>query len=265
MIDYSLPKFISTIRNVYRLTYPKVKHNTSLTTELKNSVQPFIIYSSGANDLMKLIGTDPFSVIRHYKKRDKEPNFYYSLNQVVKFELVDDVICKIKDNLKLINSYNPNTIVFVLGAYIPTSLKATEMKKFRDLIIRYNDKLKDTCSECKAIYIDINEIGERYSKKKYSFHISTKGHKELSKILINSIDHYSKNVNSNNNDINSSNYDNSGLIGIIQDIEKKFIEYKNNSIEIENFRFQEIRKEFINELEVLNYINRINRGDNNEN
>lgn len=265
MIDYSLPKFISTIRNVYRLTYPKVKHNTSLTTELKNSVQPFIIYSSGANDLMKLIGTDPFSVIRHYKKRDKEPNFYYSLNQAVKFELVDDVICKIKDNLKLINSYNPNTIVFVLGAYIPTSLKATEMKKFRDLIIRYNDKLKDTCSECNAIYIDTNEIGERYSKKKYSFHISTKGHKELSKILINSIDHYSKNVNRNNNDINSSNYDNSGLIGIIQDIEKKFIEYKNNSIEIENFRFQEIRKEFINELEVLNYINRINIGDNNEN
>ena len=255
MIDYSLPKCISNIRNIYRLTYPKVKYNKKITTELKNSFQPFIIYSSGANDLMKLIGTDPFSVIKQYKRRDREPNFYYSLGQATKFELVDDVISRIKDNLKLINSYNSNTIIFVLGLYIPTSLEKTEMKNFRDLIVEYNNKLKNTCTECNAIYIDTNEIGKRYNKKNYNFHISTEGHRELSKILINSIDFY-RTKNSKIDDINCDNYDNTGLIGILHDVETMFKEYKNNNKE-KNFRVQEIEKEFINELEVLNYVNNV--------
>ena len=255
MIDYSLPKFISNIRNVYRLTYPKVKHNKRLTTELKNSTKPFIIYSSGANDLMKLIGTDPFSVTRHYKRRDKKPNFYYSLNQATKFELVDDVICQIKDNLNLINSYNSNAIIFVLGAYIPTTLKNEKMRIFRDLIKRYNNKLERICVEHKAIYIDTNEIGEKYSRKKYSFHISTKGHRELSKILINNINYYTKRE-SENKVVSSYDYDNSGLIGILQDVNKIFIKNMTENPERETFRNREIEKEFLNEMEVLTYINK---------
>ena len=255
MEDYSLPKFISYIRNIYRLTYPKVKNNARLTTELKNSIQPFIIYSSGANDLMKLIGTDPFSIISHYKKRNKEPNFYYSLNQATKYELVDDVVSEIKKNLELINSYNSNARIIVLGAYIPVSLEEKEMKKFRDLIIRYNNALKNACTEYNAIYIDTNEIGKKYSKKKYSFHVSTKGHRELSKIIMDSINLYSKNTIRNPNH-SSNNYDNSGLIGIIQDIEKKYKKHSENNSSTKEFRFLEVEKEFINELEVMNYINR---------
>ena len=253
MIDYSLPKFISYIRNVYRLTYPKVNRNMNLTTELVSNVNPFVIYSSGANDLMKLIGTDPFSVIRHYKKKNEDPHFDYSLKQADKYELINDVISKIKNNFELIKSYNSSAVIFVLGLYIPTSLEQEEMKPFRDMIIEYNTKLKKLSDECGAAYIDTNDIGKKYSRKKYSFHISTRGHKELSKVLINNIDSYSKCIN-NKEFTSSGNYDDSGLSGVINDIKNMYDEYKNNNVENNGFRVKEIENEFINELEVLNCV-----------
>lgn len=254
MIDNSFPAFISYIRNIYRLTYPKVNRNMNLTAELVSNVNPFVIYSSGANDLMRAVGTDPFSVLRHYRIKDYDPHFDYSLNQAGNHELIDGVINMVKKNFELIKSYNSSVVIFALGLYIPTSLEQVEMKPFCDMIIEYNTKLKKLCHECGVVYIDTNDIGKKYSRKKYSFHISTRGHKELSKILIQNIDSYSKRINSNEY-VSSDNYDDGGVVGVIGDIKNMFEDYKNSNINNDIFRVKEIEKEFIDELEVLSFVN----------
>ena len=258
MIDYHLPVFISKIRNVYRLTYKKVRKNINITEELIKSKNPIVIYSSGSNDLMQIIGTDPLSVIKHYKTRNKRPNFYYSVNKAKNLKIVDDIIIKIESNLKNIYSYNNNCTIVIIGSYIPYSLKREEMKDFIKLINKYNSSLELLCKKYNAIYIDTNDIGSKYNKKEYNFHISTKGHKQLAKIILEEINRkcmvVSKTINFKNNE-----FDDTGIDGIINDLNSIIVDYEEKRKEKnsnEDTRNKEILKEYLNEIEVLKYVSK---------
>ena len=253
MIDYSLPKFLSKIRNIYRLTYKKPKNNKRLTTELINNSHPFVIYSSGANDLMQLIGTDPYSVIVHYKKRNEKPNYNYALNNVKDNKILKQVIDRINNNFAMIKKFNINSTLIVLGAYIPLSLREHRMADFKALIDNYNIELRKLCSDNNAIFIDTNEIGYKYNTSKNNFHISTKGHKHLAHLIMNSIAESIQEKTAETN--TTAECDNLGLKGIIQDIDKMYEDFKNRK-ELPEFRYNEINNEFINELEVLTNIKR---------
>lgn len=252
MNDYHLPKFISQIRNIYRFIYKKNSNNLKIRNQLIHSTQPIIIYSSGANDLMRLIGTDPLSIISHYKNREKTQNFNYSVNQAKDLDNVSTVIKNIEDNLKSIYYYNSSSICIVLGSYIPFSLQNDKMKIFTNLIEYYNNSLKNLCKKYNAVYIDTHEIGLKYNKSKFNFHISTKGHKELSKIILYNIN--DKILNSRENLIENFkiNVDDNGLTGILYDINTLFQKCKEKKIE--SFRYEEIINEYLNEIEILNYV-----------
>lgn len=257
MIDYHLPVFISKIRNIYRFVYKKTNENIKITDELIQSKNPIIIYSSGSNDLMQMIGTDPLSVISHYKNRHVKPNFNYSVNMAKKTEIIDLVLKKIDNNLQRIYSYNNKSIILILGNYIPYSLRKDEMKDFLKLIEEYNNHLKQLCNKYNAVYIDTNEIGLKYNKRKYNFHISTKGHKELANIILKAIDN--NKLDKKIPIIEKMKFDDKGISGIINDMNLIISEYKTKNIcedYFEKIRYNEVLNEYLNEIKVLEDINR---------
>ncbi len=181
MVDLKLPKFISGVGNVYRKIYaPSPEdNNIHITTALKEAFEPTVIYSSGVNNLMREIGNNPFAIKRDYKQRNVKPNYNYTLIKTKKAQTLNNVIDSISMNLENILKINGNADVYMLGAYIPASLREAEMDIFIDLIIRYNCRLEKLCEDYHITFIKTHAIGSKFNHNKGNFHISKHGHDML--------------------------------------------------------------------------------------
>lgn len=155
-----------------------------LTTALKDSKEPIVIYSSGVNNLMCDVGNKPFSVSKDYKDRGKRYNYDYTLEKVNNPNTLNKVMDGIDKNFYNLLSINNRSDIFALGSYNTASLGSGDMKIFRDLILAYNESLTSLCNNYHITYINTNEIGNMYNKSKANFHINTKGGIALAETIL---------------------------------------------------------------------------------
>lgn len=184
--DFHLPKFLGQIGNAYRLIYtPQVgDEKVKIATELKSAIEPTVIYSSGVNNLMREMSANPFGIRRDYKTKDQRPNYYYTLKKSKDPKVLKSIIEGIMRNYDSILEINPKTDIYTLGAYIPKSLQIEEMNIFRDLILEYNEKLKELNREYNGTYVDTEEVGKKFNNSEANFHISTAGHNALANYIL---------------------------------------------------------------------------------
>jgi len=189
MEDIGLPKCFGQLGQVYRLIYTPKKgdENIRIATSLKASEEPILIYSSGANDLMREIASNPFCISRDYKKRNETPNYNYTLDKVSDPKTLKKVITSIKNNYETILGINDQTDVYALGIYVPKSLQSEAMEPFRELIMAYNEELKNLTHQYDMTYIDTEEVGQKYNESKSNFHITTAGHNALTNHILSQI------------------------------------------------------------------------------
>lgn len=186
MIDLKLPKFIGQVGNVYKLIYnPNYgDENIRITTVLQESVEPTLIYSSGVNNLMREIGSNPFTIKNDYKLRNKKPNYNYALEKASNPYTLKKVLNGIEVNFDNILSINDKTDIYTLGAYVPKSLEIKDLEIFRDLVLIYNEELERLCKLYSITFIDTQEVGKKYNGSTNNFHISTKGHNALADTIL---------------------------------------------------------------------------------
>ncbi|MDO5568987.1 MAG: hypothetical protein Q4G04_02585 [bacterium] len=230
MFDIKLPKAFGKIGNIYRLIYTPQNGDNQIriSTSLKNSTEPIMIYSSGVNNLMREVGANPFGIKKAYKRRDKSPNYYYTLEKTKDPKTLTKVINAIDRNFNTIFSINEDTDIYTLGAYIPKSLQNEEMNIFRDLIINYNDKLQDLCRIYGITFIDTANVGNIYNNSNTNFHISTAGHNALANYILGYI-YQNKIKNKEDKNVNQSKdldvITNKGALGVIA---LTSLDYKNS-------------------------------------
>ncbi len=189
MEDFHLPKFLGQIGNVYKLIYnPQAGDGKiKITTELRKVEEPTVIYSSGVNNLMREMSANPFGIKKDYKTRDTRPNYYFTLERSKDPNALKSVIEGIMRNYDSILGINSKTDIYTLGAYIPKSLQTEEMNIFRDLILEYNEKLRELNKEYNGTFIDTEEVGKKFNNSEANFHISTAGHNALANYILGSM------------------------------------------------------------------------------
>ena len=196
MVDFHLPKLLGQVGNVYKMVYP-ISHedkNIKLTTSLKRAEEPIMIYSSGVNNLMREVGNNPFQIKGDYQKREKSPRYNYTLEQSKNPSTLIKVMDGIKKNYETILSINHKTDIYTLGAYIPKSLEIEELNIFRELIIAYNEELKNLCQKYGTTFIDTEKVGKTYNKSEVNFHITSAGHNALANYILNCIYENKENI-----------------------------------------------------------------------
>lgn len=184
--DLKVPTNLSRLANVYKLVY-KVKENDKnihITTALQNANEPTIIYSSGTNNLMREIDSDPFSIKKQYKLKDIYPNYYYIQSKAKDPKILTKVFDGIRSNFDNLLAINSKSDIYTLGAYIPKSLEKEDMQIFRDLIYKYNETLNEICKSYQINYIDTNQVASDHIYKENNFHIDSYGHKTLANYIL---------------------------------------------------------------------------------
>lgn len=196
MSNNHLPKILGKVGYLYKVcAIPKSGDaDIFLTSTLEESKEPIIIYSSGANNLMREVGNNPFSISKDYKDRNRRPNYYCTLRKASNLNTIKNVMKGIDKNFYNLLSINDKSDIFALGSYIPASLRSEEMKAFQDLILEYNERLESLCDCYHITYINTDEIGNRYNNSKANFHINTKGQIALAETILDAI--YDKKFNS---------------------------------------------------------------------
>ena len=220
MTDIGLPKFLGKVGNAYRLIYTPKKgdEKINISTSLKETQEPVMIYSSGVNDLMREVGANPFGIKRDYKARDKKPNYYYTLEKTSNPETLKKVMDAMKRNYDTILGINSKTDIYTLGAYIPKSLQSEEMNIFRDLVIAYNEELTNLCKQYGITFVDTEEVGKKYNNSESNFHISTAGHNALANYILGYIYHnkFEANNSTERKNISPIEITNKGAQGVIE-------------------------------------------------
>ena len=186
MTDLGLPKKLGTIGNVSKLLYKPTSGDKEkrISTLLKNTEEPIMIYSSGVNNLMREVGSNPFAIKNDYKQRNKKPNYYYTLAKTENPRTLKKVINSIERNYENILDINPKTDIYTLGAYIPKALTKEELKIFKELVLKYNEELERISKEYQITFIDTEEVGKKYNQSSNNFHISSAGHNALANYIL---------------------------------------------------------------------------------
>lgn len=193
MQDFHMPKFLGKVGYVSKMLYRPQKGDDKilLTNTLIESKEPIVVYSCGANDLMREGWNNPFRIGKDYKNRDKNFNYDYTLCKLQDPKSVKRVIGRVEGNINNILSLNSNADIFTLGLYIPKSMQCDGMEVFNDAITAYNEYLMELCNKYKLSYVDTEENGKEYNKSNVNFHVSTAGHNALSREIIDKL-HYKK-------------------------------------------------------------------------
>ena len=257
MKDLHLPKFLGQVANIYKFVY-KIDDSDcriKLADSMKYYKEPIIIYSSGVNDLMRAVGSNPFSIKKIYKDRFTRPNYFYTLDKSTNPKTLNIVIDSVEKNFEKIYSINNNSDIYTLGAYIPKSLNSDEMNIFRDLVIRYNDKLSNLCTKYGVTFIDTETIGEKYNNSEFNFHVNSTGHNQLANEILKQI--YNK-IDSKDTKkyphIDETPISNKGALGVMEACQ---LDYENtiynaeNEIGFASKRLFDIAKEHKRETEIF--------------
>lgn len=184
--DLHLPKSLCALGYLYFLTnHPsKQDQNIYLTASLQEAIEPTVIYSSGVNNLMREIGSNPASIKHDFHRRHDKPNYGYTLVKTRDPHLLDGVMDGIQKNFENIYRVNPTADIYALGSYIPKSFQEQEFQLFKNLIIGYNERLKNLCEEYQVTFIDTINLGQKYILPQADFQLSKQGKQELLKLIL---------------------------------------------------------------------------------
>lgn len=187
MNDFHMPKFLGKVGYVSKALYKTNADdkNIKLTDTLIQSKEPIVIYSSGANDLMREGWNNPFSIGKDYKK--KNDAYKYTLDKLSDISTIKRVIDRVEGNIDNILSINDQADIFTLGLYIPKSMQNEGMKVFNDAIKTYNEFLKIICDKYHLNYIDTELNAKINNKSKINFHVTTEGHDYLANEIVNQL------------------------------------------------------------------------------
>ncbi len=228
MSDIGLPKFLGKVGNAYRLIYTPKKgdEKINISTSLKETKEPVMIYSSGVNDLMREVGANPFGIKGDYKARYKKPNYYYTLEKTSNPETLKKVMDAMEKNYDTILGINSKTDIYTLGAYIPKCLKSEEMNIFRDLVIAYNEELTNLCKQYGITFVDTEEVGKKYNNSESNFHISTAGHNALANYILGYMYHnkFEANNSTEIKNISPIEITNNGAQGVIESTSYDYVQ-----------------------------------------
>lgn len=184
--DMHLPQSLSGIASCYSFinkTGEKDK-NVRVRSLLRDSFEPTIIYSSGVNNLMRELGTNPFVLPYDYKTREKRPNYYYTEDKAKDPSVLSKVIDGIESNFEHILSINDSADIYALGIYVPKSIRSDETNLYGNLVSSYDEKLEQLCSSYHVTYINMEQIGKSYNNNSLNFHISARGHSVIADTIL---------------------------------------------------------------------------------
>lgn len=181
MQDFHMPKFIGKIGYISKLLYRKKPGDNKilLSSTIEEAKQPVIVYSCGANDLMREGWSNPFRIGKDYLNRDKNDNYNYALHKLENPLTIKRVIGRVERNINNILGLNDQADIYTLSLYIPKSMKSEGMDIFNDAIAMYNEELEMLCKKYGLAYVDTSENGAKYNNSSLNFHVSTAGHNAL--------------------------------------------------------------------------------------
>lgn len=184
MGDFYLPKCLGKVGYVSRMLHKQRDENKNirLTDTLRDSKEPIVIYSSGANDIMREGWNNPLSIARDYKKQNSA--YKYAVDKLSDISTVKRVINRVDENFNNILSINDEADIFALGLYIPKSMQRDGMEIFNDAIQRYNNFLMELCKKYNIEYIDTQLTARKNNNSDLNFHITTEGHNTLENKII---------------------------------------------------------------------------------
>ena len=257
MTDVHLPKFLGKVGYLYKFcSIPKKgDSNIHITTSLKETKEPIVIYSSGVNNLMREVGNNPFAISKDYKDRDKRPNYNYTLEKINNSNTLNKVMNSIDENFYNLLSINDKSDIFALGSYTPASLRSDDMKIFQDLILAYNERLTSLCNSYHITYINTQKIGNMYSKSKANFHINAKGQTAIAETILEAI-YEKKFISSSEKEELSLEFEisSNGLRDVIDNLlldKLNLYDKRKNLSGYAAFRHEQIINENKSEIEVL--------------
>ena len=153
MKQKKLPKFLGKFGYISQALNPinKKDKTAKLTTTLKESTEPIVIYASGLEDLMSDLNSDPFKFHDDYISNLCE--YKYTLDKIKSHGSIKKVIGKVENNFKNLLSYNNNISLFAIGAYTHIICYTDAVKLFREVLKEYNYELELLCDKYDFDYI----------------------------------------------------------------------------------------------------------------
>lgn len=187
--DLNIPKVLGDLGKIGYISKALYRTNENdskfrLTDTLIKAKEPIVVYSSGANDLMREGWCNPFSIGKAYKNRNVDPTYHYALQKFQNPNTVKGIIERVEHNFEHILFFNDETDIFALGLYLPATMKKEGMEVFDNAIKEYNIQLQELCKKYRMTYISTDLLGSRLSKDNNNFHASYNIQKLLAEQLI---------------------------------------------------------------------------------
>ena len=175
--DLQLPKVFGDLGKIGYISKTLYKtqegdYKLCLSDTLIKSEEPIVIYSSGANDLMREGWCNPFNIGKAYQNREQDPTYYYALKQFQNPNTIKRVIDRVEHNFEHILTLNDKTDICALGLYLPNTMNQEGMEVFEEAIKEYNAQLQVLCQKYHNSYIATDLIGNKLSKDRSNFHAS---------------------------------------------------------------------------------------------
>lgn len=148
---------------------------------------PIIIHSTGANNLMKILGTNPYVLNKDEKNKNIDGKFYYALVKATDPKTIRIVLDGVERNFDNILTINPDAKIFSLGLYLQKIFLNGKYKEFRDMILSYNDALEKLCEQYKVKYIDTFVSGMRYPNHGIDFNLSKNAQLDVARMIVESL------------------------------------------------------------------------------
>ena len=207
-----------------------------ITTSLAEADIAKLILSVGPNDLMRILGTNPYDINKDYKNREINNTYNYALEAAKDPRTITMVMDKYKRLIEKARSINNDMNIYSLGVYKTGSLQKPEFVTFSELIEKYDEELKKLCASEGITFID-NKEGSKHIGDLSGFHLNGTGIKILSNKILQHMwedDIGSKIKKDNDNrttqELTLQREHLSGMIEQVGQHEKEFRANPNNSI-----------------------------------
>lgn len=184
--DFHIPIDCGFIGSVFVDPVKDGDESLYISSTIQNSNNPIILYTCGANDLMRALNNNPLSIKKYDKDGNIADNYLYSVYKANQNSTLDNIINDVENNFKNIYALNPSCQIYALSLYLPNNVSGEDMQPFVKIINEYNKRFKELCDDYNVHYISTSDLAEVYMETA-NFHINEQGHKILANLLINEI------------------------------------------------------------------------------
>ena len=159
----------SSLISLYNNLTVRDQGNIYLSTALKESKEPLVIYSSGFTSLVNESCISEEGLKKSYNlKRNRE--YFCALDKVKNPRICNKIIGGIERNLENLYTLNGKSDIYVLGY----DLAYDQSLSFdvRKVISHYNDKIMELCKEYNVTYIDDKILKDEFNYRYVSYLMS---------------------------------------------------------------------------------------------